>query len=553
MLRELRIENLAIIDKLELEFHENFVILTGETGAGKSIILDGINLLIGEKAQDSMIRHGEESLFAEGIFEINDNKKIELRELGIDIDDDEIVVRRELSREGRGKAYLNGKRVPVSVLKELMENVVDLVGQHSHQMLLNKKNHLNLVDKFLDEESQNLKIKISDLNKEYNELKKKLKKANEIKKEYEEKKSLYEYQLEEIETAKLKADEDTELEEEYKVLFNSGKIRDKLNESYYLLKGSESSIMSKLGTIKNSLFSISSYSHEFKEIMEKLDNVYYETEEISYAVENNLDGVETDEGRLNKVVDRLDKINVLKKKYGISIKEIFEYRDEIQKKLNYLDDENTEIEFIKEKIFSLKEEYVEKSEILSIKRRKISKEIEYNLVEELKELNMKGIHFEIDFKIKDEISKDGKDQIEFLISTNVGEELKPLEKIVSGGEASRVMLALKSIFAKVDNIPVLIFDEIDTGIGGETVIRVAEKLSKISKDVQIVCISHSAQIAGKAKQHFYIEKNYKENKTVTNVKTLNKEERVLEIARMLAGDKVSEAVLKHAKELLKED
>ncbi len=552
MLRELKIENLAIIRELNLDFGDGLIVLTGETGAGKSIILDGINLLIGEKVSTDMIRTDAEYLLAEGVFEISKDTEEALKEMDIEVEDREVIVRRELDKTGKGKAYLNGKRVPVTTLREVMNTVVDLVGQHAHQMLLEKKHHINLVDKFLDEVGRELKDEIGKCATEYFHIESEIAQSEKIKAEAREKKELYDYQFKEISEMELIEGEDETLEEEYKKLFNAGKIQEHLSKAHLLLKEDELNIMSMITTAKNSIEYISKYGKEYEEIFEKLESCYYEVEEAVYALENTLSDTDMDEGRLNKVVDRLDRINSLKKKYGVTIKEIVEYGRKIEEKLSLLDSNNIEEKRLQKEKIEILKKYEEKTENLSLKRREIAKQIEYKLIEHLKDLNMGGVNFKVCFSKKEDISKTGYDSVEFMISTNIGEELKPLSKIVSGGEVSRIMLALKAIFSEVDNIPILIFDEIDTGIGGETVRKVADKLKKIAENVQIICITHSPQIAARGKQQFYIEKNTTEGKTETKVLPLDSEGRVKEVSRMLAGENVSEAVLNHARELLKE-
>ncbi|OQY08411.1 MAG: DNA repair protein RecN [Fusobacteriia bacterium 4572_132] len=553
MLRELRIENLAIIKVLDLELEDGLIALTGETGAGKSIILDGINLLIGDRISPEMIRTEADLLMAEGVFKISEDTKKRLKELDMETEESEIIVRREISKKGRSKAFLNGRRIPLNELKNIMGTVVDLVGQHSHQMLLNKKFHCELVDKFLDKDGIELKEEIIELKEEYDEINYKIKEIKELKKNALEKKDLYKFQYGEIEEADLKLEEDEKLENEYKKLFNAGKIKEKLKNSLMILQENEQNAVTMISVAKSNLESVARYGDEFENMISKLDTSYYELKEVVYSIENSLMDIDVDEYRLNEVIDRLDKINNFKKKYGITIKEILEYKDEIKMKLDKLENEEFEEEILIKQKEGIYEKYIKKAKKLSQKRRKIGKEIEYSLIHELNDLNMKGIKFEVVFNEREKINKNGMDLLEFMIATNIGEELKPLTKIVSGGEVSRIMLALKAIFSRVDNIPILIFDEIDTGVGGETVRKVAEKLKAISKNVQVICITHSPNIASKANQHFYIEKKIKKEKTETGVRNLSYEEKIKEISRMIAGEKVSEIVEKHAIELLKEE
>ena len=553
MLRELTIENLAIIEKLDVEFENSLVTLTGETGAGKSIILNGINLLIGEKAFTEMIRDGEDYLLAQGVFEVNETQTATLIEMGIEVEEGELIVQRRFEKSGKGKAFVNGRRVPLGALKEIMGTLVDLVGQHSHQLLLDSKYHITLIDRFLDNDGQNLKKEIEEIVQNYHKIHKEIINIEEIKKEFSDKKELYEFQLQDIENLKLKDGEDEELEEEYKKLFNAGKITENLGNSLMMLKEGEINTLSILSNAKKNLNYISKYGKEYEELAERIDKIYYDIQDLSDLVDDSLSDVESDDHRLNIIVDRLDKINSLKKKYGISIKDILRYKEEISEKLSKLDSNSFEEEKLKKLLDKVLLDYNNKAEKLTESRKKVSQNIEVMLQAELSDLNMASAKFKVSFLKEEKVSKNGKDSIEFLIATNVGQDYKTLTKIASGGEVSRIMLALKTIFSKVDNIPILIFDEIDIGVGGETVRKIAGKLKEIGKHAQVICITHSPQIAAKATQQFYIEKNVVANTTVTTVRELNQEERVREIGRMLAGENITDTVLSHALELLKED
>lgn len=551
MLRELRIENLAIIDKLELEFQDKLIALTGETGAGKSIILAGINLLIGEKTNMEMLRDGADYLLAEGVFDADENQVKELTEMGIDVENNEIIVQRRMESNGRGKAFVNGRRVPMSNLKEIMGTLVDIVGQHSHQMLLHKVNHIKLIDRFLNKDENLIKEKIVNIVSNYEEIQRLLVQLSETRNSIKEKKDLYEYQLTEIEEVNLSENEDEELEEEYKILFNAGKITEKLKNSYYSISDGEINVTSLLHSVKKNMEYLSQYGKDYETIFEKIEKIYYEVEELTYSIENIQDNIDVDEYRLNAVVDRLDKINSLKKKYGDDISEILKYREKIRKELDLLDESDFEEKKYKKNMEDLLKRYKEEAIKLSIIRKAKAKMIEEKLVSELIYLNMKDARFEVDFKIDEKISRTGMDIVEFMIAPNLGQEMKPLAKVVSGGEMSRIMLALKVIFSTVDNVPILVFDEIDTGVGGETVKKIADKLYDIGENAQIICITHSPAIAAKASQQFYIEKKNIDGKTIATVKNLNPDERVDEIARMLAGNNVSESVRNYAKDLLK--
>ena len=550
MLRELRLNNLAIIKNLDLEFNEKFIALTGETGAGKSIILNGISLLIGERSHTDMIRNGEENLFAEGIFELNENQKKRLNELGFEIEDDELIITRFFDRSSKSKIMVNGKRQTLSRLKELMVNIIDLVGQHEHQFLLNNEYHLHLLDRFLNDEGKELSRKIRENVSEIKKLNLKIKNIEDEKSKIAEKKDVLEFQFNEINELDLKENEDNELEEEYRILFNAGKISEKLEETSQLLKEGEFSILTALGRAKRNLEQLSDLSESYSELSEKIESVLYEIEEISYSVDNSIGDVEINDSKLEKIVERIDKINKLKRKYGSTITEILEFKNKIEKDLSLVNFENEELENLKIQKKELVDQYFQDSERLSKIRIKIAENLQNTVDIQLSDLNMENAKFKVEIIKKEEITAHGTDNAEFLITTNVGETFKPLAKIASGGEISRIMLALKSVFSEVDNISVLIFDEIDTGISGETVRRVAEKLRELSRNTQIICVTHSPQIAGKAQQQFFIKKEIENNFTETKVRELNTEERIREIARIISGDNITEASVSHAKEIM---
>lgn len=552
MLRELKIENLAIIDELDLEFEKGFAVLTGETGAGKSIILSGINLLIGEKASIDMIRDGEESLLAQGVFDINDAQAKCLDELGIDTAGNEVIVRRYLSRSGKAKVFVNNVRVSMNDLKNIMSNLVDIVGQHSHQMLLNKANHIRLLDSFLSKEDREIKIKIEDLVKKYKDIREKIENIKNTKKEVLEKKEFYQFQLQEIDKLKLVEGEDKILEAEYERAFNAEKIKEKLLEILDYLKNDDGSALESILYSKKNLEYLEKYDKDFGELEKKIENIYYELEDCVDSIEDMSQDLESDDTNLTQVAKRLDNLKKITAKYKRDLPELIAYREDLRKKLTAFEDSDFEIEELKKDLVETKREYTMLATKLNKIRLDIASEIEKSLLDELKFLNMENAVVKIFINKEEKISNEGFDDVEFLISTNLGQSLKPLSKIASGGEVSRIMLALKVIFSKVDNIPILIFDEIDTGIGGETVRKIALKLKEIGKNTQIISITHSPVIASKANQQFYIEKYIKEQKTISRVRRLNNDERVKEISRMMVGEKITTDVLEIAKKMLNE-
>lgn len=550
MLRELRLNNLAIIKAMDLNFNNGLISLTGETGAGKSIILDGISLLIGERSSVDMIRTGAENLSAEGIFDITDEQKNKLVELGYDIDDNELIINRIVDKNSKTKITINGKRMNVSTLKQIMSNVLDLVGQHEHQYLLNKNFHLALLDKFLDKDGKNLYKKIQENVRELKRLNKKISEIEAEKMNIMEKKSIYEFQFNEINSLKLKENEDNELEEEYKILFNAGKIGEKLGESIQKLKEGEFSVSVSLAKVQKNLEYLSTISGNYTEMVNKIENISYELEEISYFLENMADDIEVDDFKLEKVMNRLNEINKLKSKYGATISEILMTKNVLEHKLSLVKFENEELDKLKKEKKEKTEIYLKDCEKLRETRKKIAEYLSKKIDNQLKDLNMVSAKFKVQFTEKKVISFHGMDEVEFMMTTNVGEDFKSLAKIASGGEISRIMLALKIVFSEVDDISVLIFDEIDTGISGETVRKVAEKLKELSSKVQVICVTHSPQIAGKSQQQFFIKKEVEDGYTETKVCELNIEERTKEIARIISGDNITEASIIHAKEIM---
>lgn len=553
MLRELKIENLAIIDELDLEFENGFIVLTGETGAGKSIILSGINLLIGEKATTDMIRTGEKSLSAQGVFEINDEQRDELlSRFEIDAEDNEVIVRRTLDINGKGKVFVNGVRVSLTNLKEIMGTLVDIVGQHSHQMLLNKNNHIKLLDKFLGEEGKELLKNSNQLYNRFKEIDNKIESIERNRREAIEKKEFYEFQLAEIEKINPKKNEDNILEDEYKKLFNAGKIKEKIENSSLYLRDGEVNALHFIYNSRKNIESLCKYGEEFNELLDKLEKVYYELEDCVDIMDTLNDDIDIDDRRLQEVVERLDVINKMKIKYGATIEEILEFKESIAQKINLLEEDSFEVQKLQKEREELEKEYWKNAHQLRRIRKEKAIQIERNLKDELKFLKMGDAQIHVVIEESKVMGANGADIVEILISTNIGQDMKPLWKIASGGEVSRIMLALKVIFSRVDNVPILIFDEIDTGVGGETVRKIADKLREIGEHAQVVSITHSPAIAAKAHQQFYIKKHTIDNRTSTTVTKLDEKGRVEEIARMLAGENVSEAVLQHAEELLKE-
>lgn len=543
MLKGLRIENLAIIDELDINLNKGLTVLTGETGAGKSIILDAISMIIGEKSRKEMIGKNSDNVYIEAEFLLNKNQVSKLDEIGYELDE-ELIISRDFDYDSN-KVRVNGRRFNLSGLKDISSNILDIVGQHEHQYFLNSNNHIDLLDKFLDTSSFELKKELKKIIHEINVVNKEIEDIEKDKIDVLSKKELYNLIIKEIDNLKLKEDEEIELEQEYKLLFNSGIISEKLKYivstlSSYELKG-----------VRRELEKISEYGEEFNELYSRFDNIYEEYIDILSELEHKFNNIQNDDTKLDKVSLKLEKIRKIKVKYGKSIPELLIYSKELKDKLKLIDFSS---EILNEKIKNrdkLLYTYEEYSSKLSNMRKDKANYLKKLVSDELIELNMKNVIFDIEFKENEKLNLNGKDIVRFLISTNKGESLKDLSKIASGGEISRIMLALKIVFSKVDNISCLIFDEIDTGISGETVIKIAEKLKQLSKNVQIICVTHSPQIAAKADNHYYIYKEVKNDRTNTKIKYLNSDERVNEIARILSGDNITEASKIIVREMMK--
>ncbi len=557
MLLELNIENFAIIDKVNIQFSDGFNVLTGETGAGKSIIIDAVSMVLGGRAGKDYIRSGASKAVIEAVFSLNrsfETKKL-LIEFGLDDEEsDTIIISRELYDSGRSVSRVNGRTVTLSMLKELTNKLIDIHGQHEHQSLLNEENHINFIDLLGKSIILDLKNKI---NMDYNKvkgLKNSLSGLAYDEKERVRRIDLLKFQADEIEEANLKENEEIDLMDEYKVLSNTEGIKSKLNSIIEAMNSSDYnqvSVLDQLNTISGYLDEVVTMDKDLEQNKDTFEAAVFQLQDVIRELRNHCDNIEYDPQRLKELEDRIDLISKLKRKYGNTVKDILLFRTEICKELDKLINSEKEIERIENEISIIEKIIYENCEELSKKRRKIAAAIEEDITKELMQLNMPNVSFKIDFVRLDKYTRKGIDKIEFLISTNIGEPLKPLSRIVSGGEMSRIMLAFKTILAEVDNISCLIFDEIDTGISGRTAQIISEKIGQISRTHQVLCITHLPQIAAMADKHFQISKVVKNNKTSTSVLTLNDDERIDELSRLLGGVDLTDTTKKHAKEMIR--
>lgn len=571
MLSHLSIQNVALIDNLVIEFCEGFNVLTGETGAGKSIIVDAIGLMLGERADRDLIQTGKDHAQVEGLFCLKHPEKVApvLEQYGIPMEDDgTLVLMRQLSRSGRNVCRVNGQMVTLSILKEIGQYLVDIHGQHQHQSLLNPDYHIEILDRLGGDAVAVLKQRVGYLYSQWRAIRHEIEELIKLERDGERMKDLLNYQINEIAAANLKTGEDTELLNERSLLQNAEKIMGVVHHAYdALYSGSVTgtSVIDQLAIIRDRFAQIAQYNEDFARIAQDMENIYYQLEDVIDRIRNYRDGFDYDPGRLDEIEARLALINSLKRKYGSTIEEILELKEKLEQQLLTIESGQEKLEELKLQEHQVFSNLIEVCLQLSRKRREVAKAFEGQLVSQLKELGMERTRFAVDISSPDvsgtdedrlktsvlsRITPQGFDSVEFLISPNPGEPLKPLAKIISGGEMSRVMLAFKTVLAEKDDIPTLIFDEIDTGISGRIGSVVAEKINGLSRSHQVICITHLPQIAVMADKHYRIEKKVYDGRTVTQVHLLDDQERQMEIAKLIGGAEVSHIGLKHAQELI---
>lgn len=558
MLAELSIKNFAIIESLTVSFEKGLTVLTGETGAGKSIIIDAIHLLAGARGSSEFVRYGEKRAELEALFLLDEDQHPvyeRCEEFGIDLSDGMIILRRDMSSSGKSICRINGKLVTIAVLREVGQLLVDIHGQHDNQELMNEENHLSLLDQYGGKEVKAALVAYSELYQRYDGLKRKITQLSENEQEMAHRLDLLQFQLEEIENAELQPKEDELLQEEKHQISNYEKVYDSLNNSYNALHGEQRGL-DWVGLAMSHLENVSGINTKLNELSETISNAYYMLEDLSYEVRNELDSLEFDPERLNFVESRLNEINHLKRKYGQTVEEILSYSAKIEEEIDTIQNKDSHLSKLQIELNSVLEDLSVEAKNISDIRKKYAKVLIDEIHKELKELYMEKTSFSVNIEEKRSPSHElkytskGIDEIEFYISTNPGEPLKPLNKTASGGELSRIMLAMKSIFSQHQGITSIIFDEVDTGVSGRVAQAIAEKIYRVSNGSQVLCITHLPQVAAMADTHLYIAKETKAGRTKTSVKPLNNEEKIKEIGRMIAGVEVTELSKEHAKELL---
>ena len=555
MLHSLYLENIALIEKLGIELFPGFNVLTGETGAGKSIIIDAVNFVLGERTSRDLIRNGAARAKVEAVFNLNEGDAAfaALDALGIEYDGNELILSRELSAAGRNACRVNGTLVPVASLKSVSDTLVDIHGQHEHQALLDAENHISYLDAYCHAESLPIIEKIDAIVSRRNELMLKRNSGFSSEREREREMDMLRYQIEEIASANLEAGEEERLNAEKTVLLNAERIRTALETAHMALSGAEEgSALSAIDTARRSMRDIAALNKDYEALGDKIEELYYAAEDISFVLRDTSENVESDMQRLEEIEQRLKLISDLKRKYGRTVEDVIDFGKDAETKLNELENAEALAAELDAKLDKLKAEYNAAADELSKVRRAAGDRLKRDVLNELKDLGMAKAMFDVALSDASggEPRKGGRETAEFMLSANPGEPLKPLEKVASGGELSRIMLCFKSIFADNDRVPTLIFDEIDTGISGRTAAVVGEKMLGIAKKHQVICVTHLAQIAALAEAHLMVRKYDDGKNTFVETRQLNEEEKVQRIAQMMDGESDSPSALTHARELI---
>lgn len=552
MLERLIIKNIALISSLDIELGGGLNVLTGETGAGKSIIIDSVNLVLGERASKDLIAVNQQKARVEALFSIknNDTVKSLLNDNGLLSEDDELILMREITASGKSLCRINGEVVPLATLHLIADSLVDVHGQHTHQSLLDPKKHMHMVDEFNASEIIPVRNKVAELYRAYTEVERKLNSGFVSAEERERRIDILAYQINEIETAHLYAGEEEEITAELAVLSNAERISSSLDIASDIISGDRGS----LGSVRkaaDALSRISDISAVYSDIYERINSLYYELEDASYQLRDLSLSFEFSPERLNELENRMDYLNSLKRKYGGSIEAVLEFMQNCKTELEELSSSDEIRERLIKELARLKSEYFEASARLTALRNQAAQALSENVTKQLHELGMVNAQFTYVNNVSDEkLHINGSDSIEFMFSANAGEPCKPLAKVASGGELSRIMLAIKTVCADADAIPTLIFDEIDSGISGVTAIKVGEKMARIAASHQVLCITHLPQIAAYADSHFLVEKTMKNGETHSSLRQLGDEERRTELARIMGSVNADESAVKYAQELI---
>ena len=550
MLLEISIKNFAIIEAISLNFEKGMTVLTGETGAGKSIIIDAMNMMLGARATTDVIRHGAPKAEIEGLFSVENSHALQMifDEQGIELGD-EIIIRREILQNGRSVSRVNGQMVNLSVLRSIGQYLVDIHGQHDQEELMRPQLHIQMLDGFGDADFLELKQSYQTNFDAYRKMRKQL---LEIKKNQEEHKArieMLEFQMAEIESASLQPGEDIKLNQERDKLLNHKNIADTLTNAYTMLDNEEFSSLANVRSAMNDMESLEDYDVEYREISTSISESYYVLEDVTKRLEDIIESLDFDGNRLMQIESRLDLIHAITRKYGGNVDDVLMYFAKITEEYNLLTGNNLSSDDMEAELKKLEVSLVDLATKLASARHNLAQQLENEIQQELKDLYMEKARFQVQFA-KGKFTREGNESVEFYISTNPGEDFKPLVKVASGGELSRLMLAIKSAFSRKEGKTSIVFDEVDTGVSGRVAQAIAQKIHKIGQNGQVLAISHLPQVIAIADYQFFIEKISNDHSTVSTVRLLTVEERVEEVAKMLAGENVTEAALSQARELL---
>ena len=551
MLLEISIKNFAIIESISLNFEKGMTVLTGETGAGKSIIIDAMNMMLGARATTDVIRHGAPKAEIEGLFSFENSRALTeiFAEQGLEFGD-EIIIRREILRNGRSISRVNGQLVNLSVLKLIGQHLVDIHGQHDQEELMRPQLHIQMLDEFGDANFLNLKEAYQNSFDTYRRMRKQVLDLKKNQQEHKARIEMLEFQIAEIESVNLKSGEDISLNQERDKLLNHKNIADTLTNAYSMLDNEEFSSLANVRSAMNDMESIEEFDTDYREISSTLSESYFALEDVTKRLESIIDDLDFDGNRLLQIESRLDLIYTITRKYGGNVDDVLLYFTKITDEYNLLTGNNLSSEDMEIELKKLEKQLVELANEVAKARHEIAIGLEAEIKRELQDLYMEKAQFQVRFT-KGKFSREGNELVEFFISTNPGEDFKPLVKVASGGELSRLMLAIKSAFSRKEGKTSIVFDEVDTGVSGRVAQAIAQKIHKIGQHGQVLAISHLPQVIAIADYQFFIEKISDEHTTVSTVRLLTREERVQEVAKMLAGDDVTEAALTQARELLK--
>ncbi len=552
MLKELSIRNFAIIDELSVEFKQGLTVLTGETGAGKSIIIDAVHILAGGRSSVDFIRHGAKKAELTGLFELPTGGHPiypKLEEAGIEVEEGTVILRRDLQDNGKSTCRINNRIVPLTILREIGGSLIDIHGQHENQELMDERHHISLLDHFAKNQLAHIKATYEEQYAAYRALKQEVAALSLDEQRIAQKIDLYQFQIKELEQAKLLVTEEDALLDERRRLMNFHKIFERASLAYEAIQA-EGSGLDAIGNAMNALGDIATIDEVFKEPSEAVTSSFYALQDAAYQIKNVIDELEFDPERLNEVEQRLAMYQSMKRKYGATVEEILAYYDKISEELDALLNRDESIQQNEKKLHQMEQTLAKIAHELTIIRKENAVKLSEAIMDQLKMLHMEKATFIVHFNELEQFDSNGLDQVAFYISTNVGEPPKSLPKIASGGELSRMMLALKTIFSSSNGITSIIFDEVDTGVSGRVAQAIAEKISAISSNSQVLCISHLPQVAAMADQHYFIKKEVEHDRTFTTINEIVDEERVEEVSRMMSGAEITETTLKHARELI---